>query len=63
MFIEKLVKTRKSHNVSQIELARRMGIHPSALCRTEAGRVDPSLSFVEAYLEALGCSLEIIENE
>ena len=63
MFIEKLVALRKAKNVTQCDLAQRLGIHQSALCRTEGGRVDPSLTFVEEYLKALGCELEIKDNE
>ena len=63
MFIKKLVKIRKGKGVTQRELAQRMGVKQPAIARTEAGRVKPSISFVEKYLSALGCRLEIVDND
>lgn len=57
--IEALVRARTSANLSQAELARRIGTTQSAIARLESGGVSPSLSTLRKYAEATGTKLEI----
>jgi len=53
-----LVRMRMDQNISQRELAKKMGYTPSRLCRMEAG-ADADLKFgdILAYLNALGMNM------
>lgn len=57
--IEALVRARTKANLSQAELARRIGTTQSAIARLEGGGVSPSLSTLRKYAEATGTKLEI----
>lgn len=51
---ERVAKHRRSLNVSQSELARRTGLHPSAISRIEAGERRIYADTLDALREALG---------
>ncbi len=57
--IEELVRARTKANLSQAELAKRIGTTQSAIARLEGGGVSPSLSALRRYAEATGSKLEI----
>jgi predicted transcriptional regulator len=52
--IEELVRVRRESELSQTEIAARMGTSQSAVARLESGDLDARLSTVERYAAALG---------
>jgi len=56
-----LANLRKQRGVSQVEIARRMGIPQPSISRMEKGKFCPTLKFVNKYLNAL--SLELTAKE
>jgi len=52
--IEELVRVRRENDLSQTEIAARMGTSQSAVARLESGDLDARLSTVERYAAALG---------
>ncbi len=52
--IEDLVRARQESDLSQTEIAARMGTSQSAVARLESGELDVRLSTVERYAAALG---------
>ena len=57
--VEALVSARTAANLTQAELARRLGITHSAVARLEGGRVSPSLATLRRYAEATGTRLTV----
>jgi predicted transcriptional regulator len=57
--IEALVRARTAANLSQAELASRIGTTQSAIARLEGGGVSPSLSTLRRYAEATGTRLHV----
>jgi predicted transcriptional regulator len=57
--IEALVRARSNANLSQAELAKRIGTTQSAIARLEGGGVSPSLATLRRYAKATGSRLEI----
>jgi DNA-binding XRE family transcriptional regulator len=57
--IEALIRARTGANLSQSELARRLGTTQSAIARLEGGNVSPSLSTLRRYAEATGSRLQV----
>jgi DNA-binding XRE family transcriptional regulator len=57
--VEALVNARTRANLSQAELARRVGTTQSAIARLEGGGVSPSVATLRRYAEATGMRLEI----
>lgn len=57
--VETLVRTRTAANLTQAELARRIGTTQSAVARLEGGRVSPSFSTLRRYDEATGTRLTV----
>lgn len=57
--VEALVRARTEGNMSQAELAKRMGTTQSAIARLEGGGVSPSLTTLRRYAAAAGLKLEI----
>lgn len=57
--IEALVRARSNANLSQAELAKKIGTTQSAIARLEGGGVSPSLSTLRRYAQATGSRLEI----
>ena len=52
--IEELVRARQASELSQTEIAARMGTSQSAVARLESGVLDARLSTLERYAAALG---------
>ena len=57
--IEQIIKARKELNMTQAELAKRVGTQKSNISRLESGNYNPSLDFLSKVSEALGKSLSI----
>jgi DNA-binding XRE family transcriptional regulator len=57
--IEALIRARNDANLSQAELAKRLGTTQSAVARIEAGGVSPSLSTLRRYAAATGNRLQL----
>jgi predicted transcriptional regulator len=57
--VEELVRARTKANLSQAELAHRIGTTQSAIARLEGGGVSPSIATLRRYAEATGAKLEI----
>jgi predicted transcriptional regulator len=56
--IEELVRLRQESELSQTELAARMGTSQSAVARLESGDLDARLSTLERYAAALGRTVD-----
>lgn len=54
-----LADHRRAAGLSQTEVAARMGTSQSTIARLEAGEVDPRMSTLERYAEALGGRLDV----
>ena len=57
--IRSIIEKRIEKNISQEELADRMGTKQSALSRFESGNYNPSLAFMQKVAQALDSKLEI----
>ena len=57
--IEALVRARTAANLTQAELARRLGTTQSAIARLEGGGVSPSLATLRRYAQATGTRLTV----
>ena len=56
--IEELVRVRQESELSQTEIAARMGTSQSAVARLESGTLDARLSTLERYASALGRTVD-----
>jgi len=56
--IEELVRVRRESELSQTEIAARMGTSQSAVARLESGDLDARLSTLERYAAALGRTVD-----
>ena len=54
-----LIDARKEQNLSQAELAKRVGTQKSNISRLESGNYNPSLDFLIKVVHCLGKDLEI----
>ena len=57
--VEALVRARAAANLTQAEVARRLGTTQSAIARLEGGRVSPSFATLRRYAEATGARLTV----
>ena len=57
--IAQIVAARKEQNMTQAELAKRIGTQKSNIYRLESGNYNPSLDFLIKVVESLGKSLNI----
>ena len=57
--IAEIVHLRRERGLSQKELAARMGRQQPAIARLEAGRANPTLSFLREVAEALDARLVV----
>ena len=57
--IESIIAKRIEKNISQEELARKIGTKQSAISLLESGRSNPSLNFLAKVAEALEAKLHI----
>lgn len=53
---------RKKANISQAELARRIGSDRSYISRVESGQTDPKISTFYRIMNALNCQIEFSMN-
>lgn len=60
--IEQIIKARKEQNITQAELAKRVGTQKSNISRLESGNYNPSLDFLIKVADALGKRLSIHLN-
>ena len=56
--IAELIKARRESELSQTEIAARMGTSQSAVARLESGDLDARLSTLERYAAALGRTVD-----
>ena len=56
--IDALVRARQESELSQTEIAARMGTSQSAVARLESGALDARLSTLERYAAALGRTVD-----
>ena len=56
--LDELVTTRRERGLTQTEIAAHMGTSQSAVARLERGDVDPRLSTLERYAEAVGRTVD-----
>lgn len=57
--IQQIMKARKEQNITQEELARRVGTQKSNISRLESGNYNPSLDFLIKIANALGKNLNV----
>lgn len=57
--IEQIIRARKEQNITQSELAKRVGTQKSNISRLESGNYNPSLDFLVKVAESLGKSLSV----
>ena len=56
--VDELARLRRESDLSQTEIAARMGTSQSAVARLESGELDARLSTLERYAAALGRTVE-----
>ena len=61
--IDELVRARQENDLSQTEIAARMGTSQSAVARLESGGLDARLSTLERYAAALGYTVRVHPSE
>lgn len=59
MMISQIISERNKNNLTQEELAIRVGTKKSNISRLESGNYNPSLDFLSKVAEALGKELEV----
>jgi len=57
--IKQIIKARSELNITQKELAERVGIKQSNISRLESGNYNPSLDFLKKIAQGLGKELHI----
>ena len=57
--IRQIIKARAEQNITQKELANKIGIKQSNISRLESGNYNPSLDFLQKVAEGLGKQLHI----
>ena len=57
--ISQLIQARKEQNLTQAELAKRVGTQKSNISRLESGNYNPSLDFLIKVVHCLGKDLQI----
>jgi predicted transcriptional regulator len=57
--IRQIIKARSEQNITQKELADKIGIKQSNISRLESGSYNPSLDFLQRIAEGLGKELHI----
>lgn len=60
--INALIKSRIKNNLTQRQLANKMGTKQSVISRLEIGRANPTFSFLKRLAKALNSKLEIRFN-
>ena len=62
MFQEHLIALRKMHNISQEELAEKVGVSRQTLSKYETGESIPDIEKTKAIADAFGVSLDDLVN-
>jgi hypothetical protein len=62
MFQENLIALRKMHNISQEELAEKVGVSRQTLSKYETGESIPDIEKTKAIADAFGVSLDDLVN-
>ena len=57
--VAQIIAARKEQNMTQAELAKRVGTQKSNISRLESGNYNPSLDFLSKVAESLGKSLKV----
>ncbi len=57
--LRSLIRARQTAGLSQVEVARRIGMPQPAIVRLEAGTHSPTLSTLARYASAVGVRLEV----
>ncbi len=60
--IEQIINARKEQNITQAELAKRVGTQKSNISRLESGNYNPSLDFLTKIAESLGKKISVTLN-
>ncbi len=60
--IAQIIRARKEQNMTQAELAKRVGTQKSNISRLESGNYNPSLDFLVKVAESLGKTLSVQLN-
>ncbi len=60
--IEQIIRARKEQNITQAELAKRVGTQKSNISRLESGNYNPSLDFLVKIAESLGKKISVTIN-
>ena len=60
--IEQIIRARKEQNITQAELAKRVGTQKSNISRLESGNYNPSLYFLAKIAESLGKIISVTLN-
>ena len=60
--ISQIIETRKEQNMTQAELAKRVGTQKSNISRLESGNYNPSLDFLIKVARSLGKELSVRMN-
>ncbi|MDO8575435.1 MAG: helix-turn-helix transcriptional regulator [bacterium] len=61
--IKAIIKARAKQDLTQRELANRIGIPQSALARFESGQANPTLFFLKKIVKGLGLKIIITTNQ
>ena len=60
--VEQIIRARKEQNITQSELAKRVGTQKSNISRLESGNYNPSLDFLAKIAESLGKEISVKLN-
>lgn len=58
-FVSQIIEERSRQNITQEELALRVGTQKSNISRLESGTYNPSLDFITKIAQSLGKKIEI----
>ncbi|MBO4637914.1 MAG: helix-turn-helix transcriptional regulator [Clostridiales bacterium] len=62
MFSDNIIQLRKLHNMTQEDLADKIGVTRQSVAQWESGRTCPNLNQSKAIADALGVSLDDLAN-
>lgn len=60
--IEKIKKKRIELGVTQLDVAKKMGVPQTTISRIERQVHSPSLEILERYADAVGCRIDIVSK-
>ena len=61
--IHALIEYRKKHNMTQAQLAKRIGISHRVLSRLERGKINSRIDLIEKILKAIGYTVVLKEKD